>query len=129
VDSLPEGAIEKYAYAIAQNNLAFALYSSNSDDMEKLLFCANEAYKLLPWENSVRGTYGAALIRSGANLMEGVKHLEAIIRNPMGAKNKTIAINYFCLAEGYKKLGENNRENEAIRRAVTLNPDVARHFM
>ena len=128
VDALPEGFHEQYTYALAQNNLAFALYATSSPDKERLLTCAKNAFKLMPWNHSIRGTYGAVLSRSEFNIMEGVEHLEAIIRKPLDVSNDTLAINYYCLAEGYERLGENQRAKEAYKRAIHLNCQVANYF-
>ena len=128
-ESLPKGAVEEVVSAMAMNNLAFALYSTRSSDKDRILELARDAYELMPWEHSIKGTYGAALIYSDSDVMQGITLLEEIIRNPVQANDQMVSINYYCLAEGYEKLNEVKKVEEALRRANYLNADVENYFV
>ncbi|WIO73954.1 site-2 protease family protein [Porticoccaceae bacterium LTM1] len=121
----------KVVLAICENNYAFSMYCKGSRDDKKMLELSQRAFRQIPWENSVVGTYAVILIRTSFDVEEGVKLLEKIKKEEERQKviPAQLAMTYVGLCEGYQKLGNLASSSHALEEAKRLDENLVNSLM
>ena len=113
-DPLPElgtSQVREAMEALLVNNVAYGslLSSSGMRDLQRARNCARRAYRMAPWIQAIRGTWGAVLIETG-DVEEGLVYVSDAAREAETPRAK--AVNLSHAAIGYHRLG---RTDEAMR--------------
>jgi Flp pilus assembly protein TadD len=102
--------------AVAANNLAW-LYVSSGQNLDQALQLAQTARELLPNDADVSDTLGWIYVRKNMASL-AIPHLESSVQK--ASDNPSFQ---YHLGMAYLQLGDTEKANTALTRALTLKPD------
>lgn len=105
--------------AMNHNNLAYAMLMAQAEgpDLRRARELAEAAFAVMPWDASIEGTLGAALVETGA-VEAGLRHLEAAGRQYDTPRSQ--ASNLAWRAQGQHRLGQNEQAQALLQEAARL---------
>lgn len=109
--------------AINRNNLAYALLLDQAagPDLARARELAEAAFAVMPWEASIEGTLGAALVETGA-IEEGSRHLVAAGTHYDRPRSRAANLAWRALAQHQQ--GEREHAQALLREAALLDGAV-----
>ncbi len=115
----PDADSQLMIQALNRNNLAYATLMLPASEPELLQAreLAEAAFAIVPWDPSIEGTLGAALLETGA-VEEGLRHLEAAGRHYDTPRAQ--ASNLAWRALGHHRLGQVEQAQALLEQAARL---------
>ncbi len=106
--------------ALLLNNTAWAgLLMGGLANLELATERACVAFAMMPWQPSIRGTYGALLVERG-DLTHGESHLNWAFRHHEDQRSKAIVLAYCALAQ--QRRGRSGPATQTLARANAMSP-------
>ena len=124
---LPDADSQALMQAMNRNNLAYTLLLEQAvgSDLQRALTLAEAAFTVAPWEASIEGTLGGALVETG-QVEAGLRHLEAAGQHY--DRPRAQASNLAWRAWGHHRLGQIEQAQALLQEATRLGdtqPSVA----
>lgn len=124
---LPDADSQALMQAMNRNNLAYTLLLEQAvgSDLQRALTLAEAAFTVAPWEASIEGTLGGALVEAG-QVEAGLHHLEAAGQHY--DRPRAQASNLAWRAWGHHRLGQIEKAQALLQEATRLGdaqPSVA----
>ena len=116
---VPDADHQALFHAMNRNNLAYALLMAQADgpDLQRARDLAEAAFGVMPWDASIEGTLGAALVETGA-VEAGLRHLEAAGAHYDTPRSQ--ASNLAWRAWGHHRLGQTEQAQALLEEAARL---------
>ena len=116
---VPDADHQAVFHAMNRNNLAYALLMAQADgpDLQRARDLAEAAFAVMPWDASIEGTLGAALVETGA-VEAGLRHLEAAGAHYDTPRSQ--ASNLAWRAWGHHRLGQTGQAQALLEEAARL---------
>jgi predicted Zn-dependent protease len=116
---LPVGKMGKMVRGVTLNNRAWIELRRGGDPVSALEW-ATEALKLIPGKSAVQGTYGAALLETGADPRRALRFLEKPVENLEMVPHQERAHVLFYAARALSMLGKQQRASTLMARMSGL---------
>jgi tetratricopeptide (TPR) repeat protein len=116
---VPDADHQALFHAMNRNNLAYALLMAQAagPDLQRARDLAEAAFAVMPWDASIEGTLGAALVETGA-VEAGLRHLEAAGAHYDTPRSR--ASNLAWRAWGHQRLGQTGQAQALLEEAARL---------
>lgn len=116
---LETGTLGRTVRGVSLNNRAWVEMRRGGDPVSALEW-ATEALRLLPGKNAVQGTYGAALLETGADPRRALRYLERPLARLEQVPPQERAHVLYYAARALTMLGDTRRANELTTQLGTL---------
>lgn len=116
---VPDADSQAAVRAMNRNNLAYAMLMAQADgpELQRARELAEAAFAVMPWDASIEGTLGAALVETGA-VEAGLRHLEAAGKQYDTPRAQ--ASNLAWRGLGHHRLGQTEQAQTLLQEAARL---------